>query len=648
MPNDVVAILLIDPTGEQERTIRDMLACVPDCALQLERVATYDAALATLSTQPPDIALIVPWPEQAAPTATDLVHAAIADGCLTPLIVLTTTSDAEAGRAVLAAGATDYLPLPELTPALLARAIRYARACARKQQALQQSQARLQAILDHSPLPIWGKDSFGRYEVWCRQSEREFQLPAGAVLGKTDADLFPPAVAEMHQATDLQVLHDNCAITFEGAPMPDSDGTLRRYQVTKFPLRHPDGRPYAVYGIAADITARMRAEAERLAMERAMQEAQRLESLGLLAGGIAHDFNNLLQVMLGNVGLLAREHHLEVSTQECVAQIAAAAQRAAELTRQLLAYAGKGQVVVAPLDLNELVRDTAALLAASISKGVTLRSHLAPDLPLVMGDRTQLHQLVMNLLLNGAEAIAEVGTVTLTTTVREVRAAELASYRNGAELSPGRYVLLEVTDTGSGMEATTLARIFDPFFTTKFAGRGLGLAAVLGIVRGHRGALQVTSTPGQGTTFTVLLPAMAEAVPSGSPAPPDTGAWRGSGAVLVVDDEDSVRMVMVRVLERLGFTALTAADGRTALEIVRTSPFDIRCVLLDLTMPQMSGAEVLWAIQQIHPTLPVVLMSGYAMAEVIREIKGAQAAGYLQKPFTLQDVRAALRQILGG
>jgi PAS domain S-box-containing protein len=646
MPNDVVFILLIDPTGEQERTIRDMLACVPDCALQLERVATYEAALATLSTQPPDIALIAPWPDQAVPTATDLVHAALAAGCLAPLIVLTATSDPEAGRTVLAAGATDYLPLLELTPALLTRAIRYARAYARKQEALQQSQERLQAILDHSPLPIWGKDASGRYEVWCRQSEREFQLPASAVLGKTDADLFPPAVAEMHQATDLQVLRDNCAITFEGAPMPDSNGTLRRYQVTKFPLRHPDGRPYAVYGIAADITARMRAEAERLAMERAMQEAQRLESLGVLAGGIAHDFNNLLQAILGNSELLARAHFLEASARESAAQIIAAARRAAELTQQLLAYAGKGQVVVAPLDLNEVVHDTATLLSASVGTRVTLRYQLAPELPAVMADRAQLRQVVMNLVLNGAEAIAEAGTVTLTTGVRDVAAAELASYRHGAELPPGRYVFLEVTDTGSGMDAATLARIFDPFFTTKFTGRGLGLAAVLGIIRGHQGTLKVTSVPGRGATFTILLPALAAPTAPSSTTSAGTATWHGSGTVLVVDDEDSVRMVAARMLERLGFAVLMAADGWAALEIVRTSASAIRCVLLDLTMPRMSGAELLAAIRRIRPDLPIVLMSGYAVTDMIGQLEGDQVAAYLQKPFTPRDMYTTMQQIL--
>jgi two-component system, cell cycle sensor histidine kinase and response regulator CckA len=380
-------------------------------------------------------------------------------------------------------------------------------------------------------------------------------------------------------------------------------------------------------------TARREAEAS----EAHAYHVQKLESIGVLAGGIAHDFNNLLHVVLGNADLARLHVPGDSQAREHLDEVVRATQRAAELTQQLLAYSGRGAVESRQLDLSREVREMATLLRTAMSKQATLKWDLAPELPPVTADPTQLRQIVMNLITNASDALGEAsGTITLRTGLVE-------SPETGAE-PPS--VFLEVSDTGCGMDSGTLQRIFDPFFSTKFTGRGLGLAAVMGIVESHQGHVRIRTAPGEGTTFRVVLPAVTGEADV-APRRLSGAGWRGQGTVLVVEDEEGVREVVVRMLERLGFHVITAVDGPDGLRVLDEHDGGVTAVLLDLSMPRMGGPETVRLLRQRAPELPVVLMSGYTEQDVASKILDGLggAVGFLQKPFLSEDLSGVLRQI---
>ncbi len=392
---------------------------------------------------------------------------------------------------------------------------------------------------------------------------------------------------------------------------------------------------------------RRRSEAARMRAERSLLEAQKMKSLGVLAGGVAHDFNNLLVGIQGNVSLALADCAAGSPLRPQLEAIETASRRAAELARQMLAYSGQGVFALRPVDLSALVGETVNLIQSSLGRHVTLRCDLAPSLPQARADETQIRQVVMNLVLNAGEAIAPPGgTVTLRTGLRDVDAAEMQRARVGGERPPGAYLFFEVADEGAGMDADTVDRIFDPFFSTKFAGRGLGLAAVLGIVRGHRGALVVESAPGAGSTFRLLLPQepapRADAASLAADASGEVAAGARAGSILVVDDEEIVRTTIDRMLGRLGFEVRTTSEVAEALGVLEGSGEEVRLVLLDLTMPGLSGERAIDAIRAVRADVPIVLMSGYVEDETMRRFAAKRLAGFLQKPFRLDDLRERL------
>lgn len=389
---------------------------------------------------------------------------------------------------------------------------------------------------------------------------------------------------------------------------------------------------------------------ERLTLERKLLETQKLESLGILAGGIAHDFNNLLVGILGNAGLALLELPPQISTRETIEQIEIAAKRAAELTHQMLAYSGKGRFIIHQVNLNALIEEMRHLLKASLNKNAILKYNLSQNLPSLEADATQLRQVVMNLLVNASDAIGDKdGVISVTTGAMWANQKYLAETYLALDLAEGWYSYLEIADTGSGMDEATQAKIFDPFFTTKFTGRGLGLAAVLGIVRGHKGALKVSSKPGVGTVFRILLPSLA---PSATPLATNTPAVNPAvalpnkqGTILVIDDEELVRKMTSRLLERFGFRVYTANDGRAGLEVYRLHADEIDCVLLDMTMPYLNGKETFREISRINPQAQVILMSGYTEEETIQQFEDKGLVGFLQKPFNLTNLQEILQKI---
>jgi two-component system cell cycle sensor histidine kinase/response regulator CckA len=408
--------------------------------------------------------------------------------------------------------------------------------------------------------------------------------------------------------------------------------------------RDADGKAVRVVGSMRDQTPLEEALEERERIERKVFEAQKLESLGVLSGGIAHDFNNLLTAMLGNVSLAKAELPPGNDLLTYLNGMETAAVRAADLCKQLLAYSGKGRFVVGPLDLNELIEGMVSLLKISISKSAHLRFSLAPRLSAVRADATQLNQVIMNLVINASEAIGESeGTISLVTGLVDADADYLEEIALSTELAPGRFVYLEVADTGSGMDLETKAKIFDPFFSTKFTGRGLGLAAVQGIIRGHKGALKVYSEPGCGSTFKILLPAHGEVPAKPSKDEPAT-QYGSEGLVLIVEDEAVVRGIAEAILSHKGFDTITAIDGQDGVERFAEHRDEVVAVLLDLTMPRMGGVEAFRRMRQLRPDRPVVLMSGYNEQDAVQRFTGKGLAGFLQKPFTASSLAEAIHR----
>ncbi len=399
---------------------------------------------------------------------------------------------------------------------------------------------------------------------------------------------------------------------------------------------------------------RRRAEEERLRLARQVQHAQKLESLGVLAGGIAHDFNNLLTVILGYAEIALQNLSPLAPERDSLNQITKAAGRAAGLTKQMLAYSGKGRFVIEPIHLNVLIEEMTRLIAVTISENTVFKRNFTEDIRVFDGDATQIRQIILNLITNASEAIGDKsGVITLSTGAMHCDRAYLDDVNEmllaslDEALPEGCYAYLDVADTGCGMDTQTQAKIFDPFFTTKFTGRGLGLAAVLGIVRGHKGAIKIRSEPDIGTTFRVLFPANERL------AAPDEGRvvdeavveeWRGEGIVLLADDEDDILALTKRMLERTGFTVLTASDGREAISVFREHAKDIVLVLLDLIMPHVNGEQAFHELRRIRPDVKVILCSGYDEHEATRRFAGKGLAGFLQKPYRWATLVAKLKE----
>ena len=398
-----------------------------------------------------------------------------------------------------------------------------------------------------------------------------------------------------------------------------------------------------------EITARKAIEHERQQFERKLQETQKLESLGVLAGGIAHDFNNILTGILGNASLASLDLPEGSPARESIDVIVEGSKRAADLCRQMLAYSGRGRLMVQKLSLTHLVEETSHFLKITVSKKAEMQFSLDESVPPIEADRTQVQQVVMNLVINASEAIGEnPGVIRLHTSLVTVDRSYLESNRNRlvVEAPEGAYACLEVSDSGCGMSVETRSRIFDPFFTTKFTGRGLGLAAVLGIVRSHKGALLLHSAPDQGTTFKVLFPC-SDQTPHAPPSPtPNPVAWKGHGRVLVVDDEEIVRKATAKFLSRMGFEVELAGDGLEALAVFRTDPGRFDLVIMDLTMPNIDGRQALAELRAVRGDVRVVLMSGFNQEEAHAPGAERHAAGFIQKPFEYASLAQVIRTAL--
>jgi PAS domain S-box-containing protein len=498
--------------------------------------------------------------------------------------------------------------------------------------------ARLAAIVESSDDAIVSKDLNGFILTWNSGAERLYAYTAAEAIGNPISMLLPQD-CQNEEKDILDRLRKGERIQHFETTRIRKDGKLIHVSLTVSPVRGEDGSILGASHIARDIT-------ERKQFEEQLRQIQRLESLGLLAGGIAHDFNNLLTGILGNASIASEILPPGSAAHAMLRDITAASQRLSDLTRQLLAYSGKGAVEFGPVSLSDLVRDISVLIQASIPKDVYIRLQLDEQLPVINADASQIQQVIMNLIINGAEAVpvGQPGTVTVTTSFQMVDEHYVRTVFSPDGLQPGPYVCLEVHDTGKGMNEETAARIFDPFFTTKVKGRGLGLASVLGIVKRHGGGLKVYSQSGQGSTFKMLLPAPAK---SALERPTSLHQeLHGTGNILVIDDEDVVRRVAKTALELYGYTVVIAENGEQGVAMYRQRANEIRLILLDLLMPQMGGEETYRRLRLIRPDVRVILSSGYSDSEAMAKFAGKDLAGFIKKPYTAVQLAQMVQQSL--
>jgi len=506
-----------------------------------------------------------------------------------------------------------------------------------------------EAIIENANVLVSVHDLNGRYLVWNNAAERITEYPREEILGSGNVPekLYPdPADRERAREVMAKIARGESTANIQ-FDIRTKSGRLRSLALFSKAIIGTDGAPAGAINVGIDITQQKRMESERRQLEAQIQQTQKRDSLAVMAGGIAHDFNNLLMGVLGNAAIVLDELAENVPIRKNVAQIEKAARRAAELTRQMLAYSGKGRFVIETLNLNVVLEDMRPLLESAVTKKAEIVFELAPDVPFIEGDAAQLRQLVVNLAMNASEALEDhPGTVTLRTGSLHCAKDDLSSTYLEEEHPEGDYAYFELSDTGCGMSEETKAMLFDPFFTTKFTGRGLGLAAALGIIHGHRGAVKVESKLGEGTTVRVLFPCsqLARTSPAHADAP-DHGA-KPLPTILVIDDEEAARLVAKEMLERTGYRVIVASDGCEGLQQYQKTPRAIDAVLLDLTMPHLDGEETFHRIRAVNPDARVVLTSGYDEREVAQRFHGLGLAGFLQKPYTPTELRTKIAEVL--
>jgi PAS domain S-box-containing protein len=575
------------------------------------------------------------------------------------ILVITGDTDPNVAVAVLRKGADGYVRKPFDAGYLvdLANRSRRERALLRveellelRTQELRASEERYKNLFAMIPEPIVIADREG-WVVQCNEI-------AERILARKGRELVGTALRELVKGDRIPGLIRALGKvwkTGEGefeTQLICRKGEVRDFEVSARTVDFQGSRSLLL--IARDVSERKAIEEEKKKLQVQIQHAQKLESLGVMAGGIAHDFNNLLVGILGNASLVLMDLEQTHPAREFVQQIDVASRRAAELTAQILTYSGKSRANFGQVDLSELVREMNQLMEPAISKKAILRLELTKRVPLIRADAVQLRQVVMNLILNGSDALeGEAGALEIRVRSLEAKRDLLKRGFVGRDLPEGRYVALEVGDSGCGMDSETLARIFDPFFTTKFTGRGLGLASTLGIVRGHRGAILVDSRKGRGTTFTLLFPALdapdvtVETKVESRPVGERRASPGERGCVLVVDDEPGVRRLAASTLERVGFATLLAENGDEGIRVFGTRQGEIDAVLLDMTMPGMDGREVLEQLRHLNSEVPVVLSSGFSEDQALEGISVDPGTTFLRKPYPPSALQELVEELTG-
>ena len=522
------------------------------------------------------------------------------------------------------------------------------------QEALRQSRERFRTMADGLPLFVWLHDAEGDLELVNRTFCEFFAVERDEMNGDRWRSILHPDDAAAYTAEFERCVAQRVPFHAE-VRARRADGEWRWMESWGSPRYDARGAFAGMIGSSADVTSRheaetelRRAEQEQRRLARELEQSQRLESLGLLARGVAHDFNNLLMGVYANAELAQSTLPSDSPSQEHLRRILVAGRRAADLVGQIMNYAAQGAPADVSMSLNEAVEETVALLPASLSASIQVREELAPDLPPIQGDPTQVRQVILNLLFNAAEALQgrAGGWVSLETARCSLSEQELSELASDAVLAPGAYLSLRVRDNGPGIAPADQPRVFDPFFSTKQGGRGLGLSGVYGIVRRHRGALRLESRLGEGAALTVYWPLERVKTPAPSELEEDFAGLRFEGKALVVDDEEEVRFVARRLLERFGLTVLEARGGAEALELFGRHAAELRCVVLDYVMPGMDGAAAFAEMHRLAPEIPVLICSGTTEHGDGLELRDPAPAGFLTKPYGLGRLASKLREIL--
>jgi PAS domain S-box-containing protein len=609
-----------------------------------------EAVALTLELKPDAVLMDIRMPRKDGLEATREIQ----ELCPTPVVALSSYDDAELVNRAGAAGVAAYLVKPANTMEI-DRAISVARArfadlmeSRRLYKALRDSEMRFSRIVEKSRAGYFRLDSQGRVFEYVNEA---FALMHGfdraaEMTGLPYLDTVSPETRERASKMIQEILDGKTSST-EELSHRRKDGSAGHHSLTASPVLQY-GQVVGVEGFLIDTTERRQAALEKERYEEQARRIQRHESLAMMAGGVAHDFNNLLMGVMGNAELLLMDLPADDPNREMVQEIEKTARRAADLSGLMLAFSGHGKFIVEEMNLAEQIEEAAVLSDAGVPEGVRVEYTLDKSVAPIHADSAQLLQLFKHILTNAIEALegrsgvirVQVGSMAAT---REF----LSECHIDDGIPAGQYVFLKIEDTGRGMDAEAVRRVCDPFFTTKFMGRGLGMAAVLGIVRGHAGALRVTSKPSVGTTVLALFPAAGKGPEEKAEAEAKANQWRGSGLVLLVDDEEPVRNVGKRMLERIGFSVVTAGDGDEGVALYERLQDRVRCVLLDLTMPRMNGETAFREIRRIRKNAPIVVSSGYTREEVAEKFKDKGLTGFIQKPYQSGKLLETLRSILG-
>ena len=460
------------------------------------------------------------------------------------------------------------------------------------------------------------------------------------------SSMLHPEDRQQTEAEIQSALHGEREYTHEFR-ITHPDGTVRFIKAASQTYFDDNGKPLRMIGTNIDITDRKKAEDEKLVFEQQIQQTQKLESLGVLAGGIAHDFNNILAVIIGNCSLAEMNYE---TARNYIPVIEKAAERAAGLCRQMMTYAGKASSTPSLVIMWLLVDDVVNMLKTTIRQNVTIKTSYLPDIPTITGDASQLRQIVMNLIINASEAIGDVqGEVSVSLSKSEIKAGQTVKDHLGTVIPSDTYLCLEITDNGCGMDEETKRRIFEPFYTTKFPGRGLGMSAVLGILKAHNGALQISSQPGEGAAFKVYLPvAKSVATEEESPQQAAPALWQGNGTVLLVEDEVEVISIASAMMKEMGFTVIEAVNGKEALELYQQGAADITLVVTDIGMPVMDGYELFRKLKTIDPKLPIIISSGFGNTDIKSNLPIEEIAGLVSKPYNFDRLRVVLQGVVEG
>ena len=517
------------------------------------------------------------------------------------------------------------------------------------QKLLKESEERFRTLLENVPcIAVQAYAPDGTVLFWNRASEQLYGFNSEEALGGNLLDLIiPPEMREGVTEAMQQMIES-------GEPIPAGELLLKRKDGSRVPvfsshaLINPIGKQPELFCLDFDLTESKHAEEEHQKLEHQFHQAQKLESLGVLAGGIAHDFNNILTVIMGYCYMAQNDKIPEQNYKAAFQKIETAGNRATDLCRQMLTYAGKSPMEQTLVNLWLLVDEIVKMLQAAINKNVTIELDLKRGVPEINGDAAQIQQIIMNLIINAADAIGDKnGTIRVILTKMVFEGDQTITDTFGTVIKAGRYACLEVVDTGSGMDEATMKRIFEPFFTTKFTGRGLGMSAIRGIIKSHEGNLQLTSTPGVGTTFKIFFPVPNVSDNAENSATTVSLAEKTGGTILLVEDEETLRVMGKTMLDAMGFSAMTASNGSEALEIYRERVREIDVILMDLIMPVMGGVEAYHELRNISGTVPIIICSGYSVESVEDVIRNDPYAEFVHKPYKPNELRDVMVGMIG-